>query len=81
MKIDGATKIEQSYLKHITLTHEDITYYANLYWESGAGFDLVFTSADYNRIERPKWAVDWEETNPESLCLTLDELTDEELSQ
>lgn len=76
MNINGVSKIDKRYLKEITFTHDDKEYSVNLYWDSDEGFDVTFIDHKYNQIPMPDWAVNWEDTEEESLAFTLDELTD-----
>ena len=81
IKINGITKEETAYDKYVQFTYEGESYSALLHWDKYDGFDLTFTEVGkvYATISDPDWAVTWEENNEESLCYTLECLTDEAL--
>ena len=37
--------------RRLLITHEDMSYHATLFWNSGDGFELIFRDIDY-----PDWA-------------------------
>ena len=81
IKIEGVSKVEQSYSKEISFTYKGEPYVVSLYWESGEGFEINFLTPERGAyMDTPDWAVNWDEEEglfyEESLVYTLDELTD-----
>jgi hypothetical protein len=74
IKINGIVKEDTAYDKEITFTYEGEDYSVTLHWDKWDGYDLSFTD-----IDEPEWAINWEDSNEESLAFTLDGLTDEVL--
>jgi hypothetical protein len=74
IKIETIAKEETAFDKYVQFTYEGESYSALLHWDKWDGYDLTFTE-----IDEPEWAINWEDSNDESLAFTLDGLTDEVL--
>jgi hypothetical protein len=79
--INGITKEETAYDKYVQFTYEGESYSALLHWDKYDGYEVTFTEVGkiYSTINDPEWAINWEDSNENSLCFVLDDLTDETL--
>jgi hypothetical protein len=71
IEIGVISKSETAYSKEIIFFYEGESYQVNLYWNNQDGYDIDFVG------QEPEWAINWEDSNDESLAYTLDTLTDE----
>ncbi len=74
IEINALSKEETSYTKEMTITYDGQQYEVLLHWNNWDGYEVTFTE-----VEEPDWAINWEDSNEESLAYTLDGLTDEML--
>jgi hypothetical protein len=72
--IQGITKEDTGYDKHITFKREGVEYEVLLHWDSYDGYNLSFL----NEVT-PDWVDEWDEDghDNQTVASVLDELTDE----
>jgi hypothetical protein len=60
MKVELVIKQTFSWVKHLKIEVEGVTYNARLYWDTHEGFDLSFYDSEGKPIVWPKWAEDYD---------------------
>jgi hypothetical protein len=76
MKVQLVMKDSFSWVKHLKIVVEGVTYNARLYWDTHDGFDLTFYNNEGERIEWPKWAEDYDNAMRD-INSDLDSMSDE----
>ena len=76
MKVELVMKNTFSWVKHLRLEVEGVTYTARLYWDFQDGSDLTFYDSEGNSIAWPKWAEDYDNAMRD-LYSDLDSMSDE----
>ena len=76
MKVNLVIKTVFSWVKHLKIEVEGVTYNARLYWDTHDGFDLSFYDSEGKPIVWPKWAEDYDNAMRD-LINDLDRMSDE----
>ena len=77
MKVDLVIKTVFSWVKHLKIEVEGVTYNARLYWDTHEGVELSFYDSEGKPIVWPKWAEDYDNAMRD-LINDLDRMSDDE---
>lgn len=74
LKVKDIEHRDTAYTRAFTVTYKGKDYSGWLFWNENDGAWI-----DWENVEAPKWAQDWEDSGEDGLITLIENLTDEEL--